>query len=169
MNLKKIFLWASFIIFLLLLVSAVLFPAGGTPKMKRAMAQRIHSASRLKTLGADIERYIMETGKRPERLNDIIYNTSDAIQKASYFIIPGSRQKDAEARLAASTNEFQYEDYTDYILVTNQNWDLLIYEKPGIRNDKTVYYYKKGFGVWKLKRTEFEERLKSGNFPPPWK
>lgn len=169
MKLKKKLVWAGSVLFLLLLLSASLFPAGGTPQKKRAMALRLHSASRLKTLGSDIERYITETGRRPERLNDIANSHSDPIGKASYFMIPGSRQNDAEARFSASTNEFRYEDYSDYVLDTNQASEILIYEKPGIRNDNTVYYYKKGFGVWKLKRTEFEERLKSGNFPPPWK
>lgn len=169
MKLKKKLVWAGSVLFLLLLLSSSLFPAGGTPKKKRAMALRLHSASRLETLGSDIERYITETGERPERLNDILNNHSGTVDKASYFIIPGSRQKSAEARFAASTNDFRYEDYSDYLLVTNQTSEILIYEKPGIRNDDTVYYYKKGFGVWKLKRNEFEERLKSGSFPPPWK
>jgi len=82
-------------------------------------------------------------------------------------MIPGLRQKEAEIRFAASTNEFRYEDYSDYVLDTNQASEILIYEKPGVRNDNTVYYYKKGFGVWNLKRKEFEKRLKSGIFPPP--
>ena len=169
MTLKKKRVWAGSAMFLLMLLSAFLFPAGGTSKKKRAMALRLHIASRMETMGSDIERYITENGERPKRLNDIVNNHSGTVNKASYFIIPGSRQKDAETRFAASASEFYYEDYSDYVLDTNQTSEILIYEKPGIRNDNTVYYYKKGFGVWKLKRTEFEERLKSGNFPPPWK
>lgn len=169
MKLYKKPAWGGSVLFLLLLLSASLFPPRGTPKQRRAMVLRLNSAKRLEMLGSDIERYIGETGRRPERLNDIVNDQSDTVSPASYFMIPGSRQKEAEARFAASTNEFCYEDYSDYVLDTNQASELLIYEKPGIRNDNTVYYYKKGFGVWKLKRKEFEERLKSGKLPPPWK
>ena len=169
MKLYKKLAWVGSVLFFLLLLSASLFPPRGNPKQRRAMVLRLNSARRLEILGSDIERYIGETGRRPERLNDIVNGQSGTVSPASYFMIPGSRQKEAEARFAASTNDFRYEDYSDYVLDTNQASELLIYEKPGIRNDNTVYYYKKGFGVWKLKRKEFEERLKSGKFPPPWK
>jgi hypothetical protein len=160
---KSRWLWRGLLAFLAVLLFGSLCPAP-RPTIKKAL--RANSVRRISELGSDVERHIRQNGQKPGKLSDIVNGVPNATDKETYFRIPG-RVKNLQA--SAATNDFRYEDYSDYVLVTNQASELLIYEKPGIRNDNTVYYYKKGFGVWKLKRKEFEERLKSGKFPPPWK
>lgn len=164
---KKI-IWIGISLLILMALSAFLFPSGGTLRMRRATALRISSGLLLSSLGSDIERYIECHQQRPKHLADIVRNCSNDADQAVYFIIPG-RRREAEARFAASTNTFLYEDYSNYLLDTNQNSEILIYEKPGIRNDDIIYYYKKGFGVWKLKQEEFRKCLEIGKYPPPLK
>lgn len=164
---KKIesLVWIGMSLLVLMVLSAVLFPSGGTLRTRRAIALQISSGRLLASLGRDIECYMESNRQKPKHLADIVKKCSNGIDRTVYFIIPGHR-RESEARFAASTNTFQYEDYSDYLLDTNQTSEILFYEKPGIRNDDTVYYYKKGFGVWKLKQEEFRKCLEAGKCPP---
>lgn len=145
------------------LLSAVLFPAGITQKKERVMQNQ--STFLLNLLGLDIESFIEKTGKRPRCLADIVRVSPNSKNDATYFVISG-RAKETLARFATATGDFKYEEHSDYILETNDNSEALIYEKMGVRGDDIVYYYKSGFGVWKLPQNEFKKCLKYGKFPP---
>ena len=160
---KPSWLWKGVLALLAVLLFGSLCPA---PRPTTKKVLRANSVRRIAELGSDVERYIRQNEQKPGKLSDIVSGQPNATDKEMYFRVPG-RVKSLQASTAI--NDFRYEDYSDYILDTNQASELLIYEKPGVRNDNTVYYYKKGSGVWKLKRKEFEERLKSGKLPPPWK
>lgn len=156
-NLKRVVMW------ILIGLAVVLYFKFGIvipEKPSKIRIDQMHSSTVVTYLGESVQEYMKKNnGEQPSRLADLIENPELCSDIQMIFRYP--YHSVSQKNRVVTNDVCLAEKYSDYVLSTNFNSDILVHEKHKLWPDGSVAVYLKGQGTVRMTNKDFQKLLEN--------